>query len=147
MSGDYGRFQPLYGMSIVDVQIPALTESNPGVVLARTSTRKICVQKLIFAPSTWAAAVLIFSDSLTGIVIGTITVPSAAPGSSSTDSVENALELDFGPTGTLLSAGANLSLAINPPGPAGTLHIESYQKGPLYATPVYTPPGTAGVTA
>lgn len=141
MLGDYARFQPIYGMSILDIDTPVV---QPILITAKGAARRICVQRLVFVPSVYTACVIAFLDSLTMLSVGNLSIPAFNP---STSGETNSFSLDFGPTGTMLSAGANLLLAAVPGCASGRLHIEAYQKGPLPGPGTYTAPTTAGVTA
>jgi hypothetical protein len=140
MAGDYGRFQPIYGLSIVDLDLPT---AQTAVVTAKGPARKVTVQRITYVPSTYAQATISFVDSLTGVVVGSFDVPATKP---QTGDGTDMLYLDWGPTGTQLSAGANLNLGVTANGAAGRLHIESYQKGPISVVPLPVFPQTAGFT-
>lgn len=137
MSGDYGRFQPIYGLSLVDVDLPTV---QPILIQAKGPLRKITVQRIVFSPTVYVTATMTFLDNVTGAVIATFSIPNVQP----QDVL--AYMVDFGPTGTTLAAGSHLQLGVVG-GAAGRLHIEAYQKGPLPSVTVSTPPQTAGVTA
>lgn len=106
----------IYGQGAVDVNLPTF---SPTVVTAKSATRIVVVQKIVFTPTVYAAATLSFSDSLTGVVIGVITVPATAG---------PVVVLDYG-LGTKLSTGASLNYNVSANGATGRLHIESVQKG------------------
>jgi hypothetical protein len=129
MPGDYYRFSPIYGMSVIDIDLPV---GSPILQVAKSPTRKITVQKIMFAPSVYAVSTLTFVDSISGVVICTLAVPSMPP---NTGDGSNTIFADFGPKGTQLTAGASLLLGVTPPASAaGRLHIECYQAGPLPIT-------------
>jgi hypothetical protein len=138
MSGDYGRFQPIYGMSIVDTDVPG---SISPLITAKAPNRIVTVQKIVFSPSVWTGTILSFLDSVTLIQIGSLSIPTVEP---AVGDGNDMLFLDFGPTGTQLAPGSNLLM-----GGTGTgrLHIEAYQKGPLPGPLKYVAPMTAGFTA
>ena len=124
MAGDYGRFQPIYGMSIVDVDLPLI----PTVLItAKSAARTVCVQKIVFVPTTYVASVLSFVDTVTGVSIGSFSIPAFEL---ATGANADTFILDLGPTGTKLSLGASLTFTVSVNGVAGRLHIEAYQKGP-----------------
>lgn len=125
MSGDYGRFQPIYGMSIVDVDLPQIPSL---LITAKSPARTICVQKIVYMPSTYVASILSFIDSVTGVSIGSFSIPASEP---NVGDASDMFSLDFGPTGTKLSLGAGLTFSVTVNGAAGRLHIEAYQKGPI----------------
>ena len=125
MSGDYGRFQPIYGMSIVDTDLPIVPTA---LITAKSPARTVCVQKVVFVPSVYVASVLSFVDSVTGVSIGSFSIPA---NQQTLGDGSDTFVLDFGPTGTKLSLGANLTFTVTANGAAGRLHIEAYQKGPI----------------
>ena len=122
MAGDYTRNWKIYGASIVDVTLPS---NVSPLITARAANRMITVQRITFTPSVWSGTTLSFVDSLTGIEIGHLDIPPSNP---TLAGDTNMLYIDYGPTGTKLSPGANLLLG---GGGTGRLHIEAYQKGPL----------------
>jgi hypothetical protein len=137
MSGDYGRFQPIYGMSIVDVDLPQV---GP-LITAKAANRSIAVQRIQFEPSTWNGATLSFYDSVTLVQIASLYVPTVEP---TIGDASSSLNVDLGPTGTKLAPGSNLAMSGSA---TGRLHIEAYQKGPLPGVPLNRPySGTAGFT-
>lgn len=141
MAGDYSRVQAIYGMSVMGRQLPTV---DPFLVVCKSTTRQVCVQRIIFTPTTFVSASLTFLDSVSGYVIGTIVVPDAAQVGGATGT----FTLDWGPTGTKLSVGSHLMLGVTRNGAAGRLHIEAYQKGILPKQPAaYVAPSTAGFTA
>ena len=111
-------FRRCYGLQIRDFTCPVV---DPVLLYAKTPTKKIVVQNIRFTPSAYVASIVSFQDSLTGQSIGSISVPAVRP-----DGADE-YTLDFAPTGTKLSPGANLLIA-STNGVAGRLHIETYQK-------------------
>lgn len=120
MAGDYTRVIPIYGMNIVDWDLPSV---NTLLIQAKSATRVVCVQRITFVPIQYIDGVLHFIDSVTNKDIAVITVPSTAPSLG-----RNMFYVDFGPRGTGLSTGANLILGTTG-GAVGRLHIEAFQKG------------------
>lgn len=120
MPNDYTRVIPIYGMNIVDIDLPAV---NNILIQAKSATRVICVQRITFVPIQYFDATLSFVDTVTNKSIGNIVVPSSGPSLG-----RNMYYLDFGPRGTPLSVGANLILGVTG-GAVGRLHIEAFQKG------------------
>jgi len=119
-SGDYTRVIPIYGMNIVDEDLPTI---DTLLIAAKSATRVICVQRITFVPIQYFDATLSFIDTVTNKSIGNIVVPASGPSLG-----RNMYYLDFGPRGTPLSAGANLILGVTG-GAVGRLHIEAFQKG------------------
>lgn len=119
---DYSRLYRIYGGNVVDRDLPTV---EPLLIEADSATKRICLLEATFAPSTYVAGVLALIDSETGRAIGTLTIPEGGPGV-----VEGANQytLDFGPSGTKLTAGADLLLSIVSGGVVGRLHIEACQK-------------------
>ena len=129
MAGDARDIvQRTYGIQAFDLDLPSAVTH---VAVAKNPGRSVCVQKIRFTPTAYAQSTLSFSDSLTGVIIGVIWIPTTAPqlGDSS-----NEMDLDWGPEGTRLSVGADLVLAVSINGATGRLHIESYQKPLVYTT-------------
>lgn len=108
-----------YGGSVVDLNLPLVTSV---LIAAKSTTTKICVQRIVFVPTTYIASVLTFLDSLTGVKVAQITVPDSAVNQ------DDLWPVDFGERGTPLSAGASLVLGTTN-GAVGRLHIDAYQKG------------------
>ena len=107
-----------YGIQRVDKTLPVV---DPVLQYAKSPTKKIGVLTIRLAPSAYVASIVSFQDSLTGQSIGSISVPAVRP-----DGADE-YTLEFAPTGTLLSPGANLLIA-STNGVAGRLHLESYQE-------------------
>lgn len=130
----------IYGLDSTDIHIPTAFEA---VVSARTPGKSITVMSVVFWPNAWAQTTLTFSDSLTGVNIGILNVPAQPP---QIGDGSNGIFVNFGAVGTQLSPGANLNLSVSINGASGRLHIESYQKGPIYVVVPYQAPMTAGST-
>ena len=120
MANDYTRVIPIYGMNIVDRDLPTI---NTLLVQAKSATRIICVQRITFVPIQYLDGTLSFLDSATGKSIGNLVIPSSGPSLG-----RNMFYQDFGPRGTPLTLGANLVLGVTG-GAVGRLHIEAFQKG------------------
>ena len=120
MPNDYTRVIPIYGMNIVDKDLPTV---DPLLVKAKSATRVVCVQRITFVPIQYLDATLSFIDSISNKSIGNLVVPSSGPSLG-----RNMFYLDFGPRGTALSTGANLILGVTG-GAVGRLHVEAFQKG------------------
>lgn len=112
--------QSAYGLSVVDIDLPTLSI----LILAKSATRIVCVQRITFTPTVYSGTTITFVDSVTLKSIGRLDVPLVPP--SATDNGSHGMYLDWGPTGTKLSIGANLIIGGNG---NGRLHIEAYQKG------------------
>lgn len=122
MAGDSEQLKRIYGLNVLDVDVPAV---NDNVVVAKGPARIIVLVRVWFAPSSYAAATLTLSDSVTGKAVATITVPASAPqvgDGASSDYIE------YGANDTALSPGANLVLGVSGTA-AGRLHLETVQKG------------------
>jgi hypothetical protein len=129
MPGDYRDvIQRTYGSKVVDLDLPT---GNNILVAAKGPLQLIAVQYVSFVPSTFVAATITLVDSITGLAVGTLTVPASAPQIGDGSSM---LFLNYGPSGTKLSKGANLLLGVTANGAAGRLHIEYYQKPNIYTT-------------
>ncbi len=121
MGGDYTRIVPIYGQQNLDLDLPSIM--NPVVsVKGGPMSQRLNIQQIVFMPSAYAAATITFSDSLTGKVIGIISVPATQPAGPAVP-----FELDYTSRGTALSLGANLNMSVSAGGAAGRLHIASYQ--------------------
>ena len=127
MPSDYTQLWRIYGASNADIDLPTILP----LLTAKSATRIIRVQRIMFAPtiyapSVYSAGVISFVDSISGLSIGTLTIPGTAPSSGF-----DMFQLDFGPKGTPLTVGANLLLGVITPGsaPTGRLHIDAYQAG------------------
>jgi len=120
MSGDYTRVIPIYGMNIVDKDLPTV---NNILITAKSSTRTICIQRVTFVPIQYLDGTLSLVDSITGEAIANLVIPSSGPSLG-----RNMYYEDFGPRGTPLTTGANLILGVTG-GAVGRLHIEAFQKG------------------
>ena len=133
--------QSTYGINSADFNLPTFPIT---LVPAKGPNRLVCIQQILFWPNMWAQSTLTFSDSLSGFVIGILNVPATPPqvGDSS-----NGLFLTFLPTGTLLSAGAGLNMSVSINGASGRLHLETYQKGPVFTIAPYVAPSAATLAA
>lgn len=129
---DFGRLARTYGLTKVDIDLPT---ANDNLIVAKGPLRIVTVLYIAFFPSTYSGTTLTFSDSVTGVVIGVLTIPAAAP---QTGNGNGFIDIDYGPNGTPLSPGATLVLGGTG---AGRLHIDAYQKGqPLQnLTPGHNP--------
>ena len=117
--GDYRQPWRTYGGDIVDKQLPAV---DPVLIYANTSASRIAVQEIRFTPTTFAASVMTFVDSLTGIVLASISIPPARPDGDATLTASPG-----GVAGVKLSAGANLLLGTTN-GAAGRLYVAAFQR-------------------
>ena len=111
----------VYGLDRTDLDLPA---TSPIIITAERATATIVVLRILFAPTTYTESVVSFVDRLTGQAIGTMRIPSLA----AVDVTHTLFELDFRPTGTSLSTGADLVVSTTA-GAHGRLHGESYQRG------------------
>lgn len=96
------------------------------LVQARSPLQTIYVQKIVYAPTNInAGTILSFIDSLTLVSVAAITVlpPSVAQPPYVIDFTVG----DSPSSGTPLSQGANLVLAVLAGGVSGRLHIKAYQ--------------------
>ena len=119
---DHSRLYRTYGGDVVDKDLPL---ADPVLIAADSATKRVCVLEIEFTPSTYTACVLAFIDSLTDQRIGTLTLPADGPG---VVEGSNQFTLTFGPSGTKLSAGADLLLGVVSGSATGRLHIEACQK-------------------
>lgn len=121
MAGDYRAPWTIYGANNVDLTLPSAVQP---LIAAPSAKCTIYVQRVSFIPALFTGTVLQFIDSLTRVVVGTISIPTAAAYALN-NGVWNYAPLDFGPSGTPLSKGAHLLLG----GSAnGQLHIDAYIK-------------------
>src|ERR1700674_1876096 len=141
MPGDVSREWTIYAGSLVDVDLPTI---NPVLVTAHRPGVAVGVQRIVFSPNVYVAAVLSFFDSLTNVVIATLQVPAAEP---ALGDESDAIYVDFGPHGTLLSVGGSLNFSVTANGASGRLHVDAYQHGPFLPETKYVAPMTAGFTA
>ncbi len=119
----------------VTLALPAMTSV---VVAARSVTQSIRVQKIVFTPSTFDSTTqLIFRDSLTQQVVGTIAGLNASSKRGSTARV-----LDFGGAGVKLSPGANLELLQAGGSTGGVLKVSAFQT-PAIGQAIVTPAALA----
>ncbi len=111
--------------------------ANAVLVPVRSAAQKIYVQRVVYSPVNYVAGtVLNVVDSLTGVVIGQITVlPNVSQ-----------FPLEFGYNGMPLSLGASLLLSIVSGGVSGQMQVDAYQL-PLMVNTPYVAPHTAGFTA
>ena len=122
----------------------SIQEPVPGSILVqvRNPLQTIYIQKIVYSPtSIIPGTVLSFIDSLTLQSIGFITImpPSVAQPPYIIDFGAG----DSGSSGTALTKGASLVLAVLVGGSAGRIHIKAYQL-PLVINVAYVPPATAG---
>src|SRR5580692_9945785 len=114
--------QACYGMSMVDVDLPLI----PTILItAKSPARTIVVQKIVFVPSVYVASTLSFVDSVTGVSIGSFSIPQYQ---STVGDGSDAFIIDFGTTGTKLALGSSLTFTVSVNGVSGRLHIDAYQK-------------------
>lgn len=126
MAGDYTKFQRHHGAVIVDYDVTILQSQTAVLVTPRNVNQQVYLQSVRFFPKAYPAApVTISVTDSTGLVVGTLTVPAAAPG---LGGVSGEMYLDYGPTGSPLTLGATLSCVFSAPGLSGRLHIEGYQR-------------------
>ncbi len=125
----------------------SINDPQPTSILIQVKSplHTIFVQKIVYSPANVIVpgTLLGFIDSLTKQTIGTITVmpPSVA---------QPPYTIDYGvgdstTSGTPLSQGASLVLAVFSGGVIGRVHIKAYQL-PLFVVAPYVNPQTAGFT-
>lgn len=140
MGEEYTRPWRIFGASCVDIAVPSIFDGT-AVIVCKSLTRQICIQRIVFDPAVFVATVMTFQDS-TGLIISTFEIPamaSSAPGFIG-------YTKDFGPRGIKLTKGANLVVLLSNPGLTGNLHIDAYQGGLTAGVPQYVAPSTAGTT-
>jgi len=116
-AGDYKNYKDLYTDKTSDVNLLAASGGLDNVVVVKSASHQLWIQKISYNPVVAAAQLVTFQDDAgTRIAIGTI------PANQST-----ALVLDFGPKGVPLTVGMNLDIA-GTAGPAAKVHIEAYEK-------------------
>lgn len=131
--------QTIYGWNSIDIDIPYAFQM---IVVPKNPLKRICIQSIVFWPNIWAQTSMSFSDSITGVVIGILNIPAQPP---QIGDGSNGIQVHLAPTGTKLNVGAGLNLTLTPfNGASGRLHLETYQKGPIYAVVPYQTPMTAG---
>ncbi len=108
-----------FGINRKDIDLPT---ANPILVIAKTPASVPVVLEIVFSPAVYQTGTIQFIDSISGLVIGTLTVPPAAAGNG-----VDQVSLKYGKTGTQLSAGANLIMSSSGV-VVGRLHLETYQK-------------------
>jgi hypothetical protein len=121
---DYLRYQLFFTSTVTDFVILA-GDAGATVVLItpRTAYDSLYIQRVAVYPTTYAAVLLTFQDSAsTPLKIGQLSIPATAP------TVASDHLLDFGPTGTKLTAGKTFDVLTGATGLACRIHIEAYEK-------------------
>lgn len=131
MAGDYVFFKTRNRNKTVSRTVLAADTSaeHADVIAPKSALHTIYIQRISFAPTTYAAQTLTFRDGAgTPVVIGHMSIPAAAPTTGVCQYV-----IDFGPEGTPLTIGEELDVIFSAAGPAGRLVIEAYETGPSVA--------------
>lgn len=102
---------------------------HADVIVPKSAQHTIWIQRITFAPTTYAAQTLTFQDGAnTPVPIGLMSIPASAPTTGICQ-----YELDYGPQGTPLTIGEELDIIFSAAGPAGRIVIEAYEVGPAVA--------------
>lgn len=131
MAGDYLHWQFQFARKNTDLSVVAATTTQASFVAARSANHQIWVQKITVSLTTYSAKTWTFQDTAaTPVVFAVISIPAAI---TALPSESGTITFDFGPTGTPLTAGKDLSLVISGAGAAGIVHVEGYEKlvGPV----------------
>ena len=130
-AGDYVHYKHTHRNKTVSRTVLAadVSATHADIIVPKSSQHTIYVQRITFAPTTYAAQTLTFQDGAnTPVVIGHMSIPAAAPTTGICQ-----YEIDYGPEGTPLTKGEELDVIISAAGPAGRLVVEAYEVGPQVA--------------
>lgn len=136
MAGDFVFFKTRNRNKTVSRTILAADTSaaHADIITPKSANHTIYIQRISFAPTTYAAQTLTFRDDAgTPVEIGFMSIPAAAPTTGICQYV-----IDYGPQGTPLTKGKNLDVIISAAGPAGRLVVEAYEIGPDVAAAAST---------
>jgi hypothetical protein len=127
-AGDYTHFKFTHRNKTRSRHVLATDTSTElaDFITPRSAEHTIYIQRISFAPTTYATQNFLFRDGAgTPVPIGQITVPGAAL----TTGV-NQWVIDYGPEGTPLTKGEELDVIVSAAGLAGRLVVEAYEVGP-----------------
>lgn len=127
MAGDYKFNQLTYRSRVTDSFVLVATDYTTATALitVRNANYTIYVQRIVVAPTTYAAKTWTFQDSAgTPVPVAFISIPATA----GTTGADAEFVFDFGPTGIALTTGKNLNIIMSATGAAGAIHIEAYEK-------------------
>lgn len=130
-AGDYVSFKFFNRNKTTSRTVVATDTSteHADIITPKSANHTIYIQRITFAPTTYAAQTLTFQDDAgTPVKIGHMSIPAAAPTTGICQYV-----IDYGPEGTPLTTGKNLDVIFSAAGPAGRLVVEAYEKGPSAA--------------
>ena len=122
VQSDYGFYRTMFqDASTVRTLLAAdTTTEHANVIVPKSASHTIFIQRILFNCTTDAAQTLTFQDGAgTPIVIGK---SAASPGLG--------IEIvgDYGPKGKALTEGEELDIVISAAGLAGQINIEAYQR-------------------
>jgi hypothetical protein len=118
MSEGYLRQRRFYEDRSKDSFLAATDTGKADIATVRNASHTLYIQRIVYVPSTVSATALTIQDDAgTPLVIGLIPASQATP-----------YVIEFGPTGRALTEGKNLDITAAGAGPAGTIHVEAYNK-------------------
>lgn len=119
---DYGFYRTMFkDASIARTMVAAdTTTEHADVIIPKSASYTIFVQRIIFNCTTDAAQTLTFQDDNSSAKV--IGKSAASPG------LGIEIVADFGPKGVALTEGKNLDIVVSAAGLAGQINIEAYQR-------------------